>query len=115
LVAGQIAGAVAGALNGATHGPLAILNSGAGSSTGKVPFAADLVFGGSPDFVLASFLNSVNIFTVWYIILLTIGICTLYGIGVWKAAATAGGLWLVVAAFNAIVLTTLRDAFQFQL
>jgi len=109
LVAGRVAGAVAAMVRGAPS------TSAGLHSPYRVPFGIDMLFPSSSDFAVAAFLNSLNVFAVWYIFLLTMGISGLYGIRVWKVALTAVGLWLLVALCNAVVLHALRDAFQFQL
>lgn len=57
-----------------------IYPNGDNESFVRIPFGADMLLSLSHDVVLQMTWNSVNIFSIWYIVILTLGISIFYGI-----------------------------------
>ena len=64
------------------------------------------------DFVLFSLLSSINMFTLWYVLVLTAGIHVLCGFAKRKAFLIVTGVWALTLCCNLGVLALLRDAFH---
>ena len=81
----------------------------------SVPFGLDIFASPSTDFAARTLLNSMNVFTVWYIVILAVGISTLYQFNMVKGLLTAVIAWLMTACVNTGTTIILRDAFHFNL
>ncbi len=64
------------------------------------------------DFIFFSLLGSINIFTLWYVLVLTVGIHVLCGFTKRKAFLIVAGVWAVTLGCNLGVLALLRNAFH---
>jgi len=64
------------------------------------------------DFVLFSLLSSINMFTLWYVLVLTAGIHVLCGFAKRKAFLIVTGAWALTLCCDLAVLALLRDAFH---
>ncbi|HTK81213.1 MAG TPA: YIP1 family protein [Bacteroidota bacterium] len=102
LVLGQVAALVYASLNQA----LAFV---------RIPFGVDQIMPPSADTLVLMALNSVNVFSLWYIVMLAIGVRTLYGISMMKSLITVVAVWSISQIVNVSILWFLRDAFHFQL
>ncbi len=61
---------------------------------------------------LLAFASSVNPFSLWYIVILTAGVQTLYGLRTLQALAGVLVVWALSVLINGAVLLALRDAFH---
>jgi hypothetical protein len=75
----------------------------------------DQIMPPSADTLVLMALNSVNVFSLWYIVILAIGVRTLYGISMMKSLITVVAVWSISQIVNVSILWFLRDAFHFQL
>ncbi|HEV8538388.1 MAG TPA: hypothetical protein VGR15_05620 [Bacteroidota bacterium] len=89
--------------------------TGGGSSFMRIPFGLDMVFGPLADPVKRMALNSVNIFALGYLYLLTTGISVLYGQSKIKSFFPVLAVWSLSVMFNVGIVSLLRDAFSFRL
>ena len=81
----------------------------------KVPFGLDAFFSSPDDVVLLTFLNSFNLFSAWYVVILTAGIHAFYQISLTKSLVTALAGYGFTALFQAATMFALRDAFHFNI
>ena len=89
--------------------------TGGATSFVKVPLGIDMFFSSLPDATVQMTLNSINVFGVWYIVLLTIGISSLYGLSKVKSCITVLAVWCLAVIFNIGVVSLLRDALSLKL
>ena len=81
----------------------------------RIPFGLDMMISQSHDIVLRMALNAINVFSLWYVVILAMGISTFYGISKIKSITTVTGVWVVTQLFSATVISLLRDALHLQL
>ena len=65
--------------------------------------------GGDQSFMIKSLLTSLNIFTLWYILLLTIAVCTLCNVGRMRAIVIVLLAWAFSTMCNLGTLKLLHD------
>lgn len=92
-----------------------IYSGGAESSFLRVPLGLDMIFSPSQNIVVQMALNSVNVFSLWYLVILTMGISGIYGITKTKSAISAAAVWIVGLLSNASILYILRDTLHLNL
>jgi hypothetical protein len=79
------------------------------------PFSALDLFPAVTDYRVFLLLTSLNLFTLWYVGSVTLGLAVLCRCRIWKAFLVAVASWTVSTAFSITVLLLLRNAFQFRL
>jgi hypothetical protein len=80
-----------------------------------VPFSLADLIPGAGDYRLILLLTSLNLFTLWHVGIVTLGLNVLCKCKAWKAFLVAVAAWTVSAAFSIAVLFLLRRAFHFGL
>jgi len=85
----------------------AITSAHAGSV--DAPFSLAGFTGGDQSFIVRSLLTSLNIFTLWQIVLLIIGVSTLSGFGKTKSTLIVLVVWVVSTMFNLGAMKLLQD------
>jgi predicted RND superfamily exporter protein len=86
---------------------LAVTNANAGSVA--VPFSLAGFIGGDQSFIVSSLLTSLNIFTLWQIVLLTIGVSIVCGFGKTKSTLIVLLVWSLSTMFNLGAMKLLQD------
>lgn len=76
--------------------------------------AADLL-PAATDYRVTLLLTSINLFTLWYVGSVTLGLAVLCRCNTWKAFLVAVATWTVSTAFSTTAILLLRNAFQFRL
>jgi hypothetical protein len=104
----QLAGRLAAIVFSLIHG-------GSSGSLFAVPWTLASAFPGERDYRAILLLTSLNLFTLWHVCFLTLGLAVLCTCKVWKAFLVAVTAWTLSAAFSTAVLVLLRSAFQFGL
>jgi Yip1-like protein len=66
-------------------------------------------------FSWSALFNGVNLFQIFYVILLGVGISTITGLRWWKAGMVVVAVWGVSAAGNVALITVLRESMRFRL
>ncbi len=79
------------------------------------PFSSAELFPAVTDYRVILLLTSINLFTLWYMGSVTLGLAVLCRCRIWKAFLVAAASWTVSTAFSITVLLVLRNAFQFRL
>ena len=79
------------------------------------PLGLDLLFPGIVNAASREILNSLNPFTVWYLIFLVGGIIVLYDCKVWKSVVAVVGSWSLTLVFSLGVFKLLMDTYHFRL
>ena len=79
------------------------------------PFSAFDLFPAVSDYRVVLLLTSINLFTLWYVGSVALGLAVLCRCRIWKAFLVAVAAWTVSTAFSITVLLLLRNAFQFRL
>jgi hypothetical protein len=74
------------------------------------PGLALLISGFNPDDKVHILLSSVNIFSIWYLSVLSIGVRKFYDVSIWKAAVWVVALWVLWTLFTTFVAPFLRMA-----
>ena len=92
-----------------------LTRGGASGALLAAPWTLASVFPGEQDYRAILLLTSLNLFTLWYVCFLTLGLAVLCTCKVWKAFLVAVAAWTLSAAFSTAVLVLLRSAFQFGL
>ena len=81
-----------------------------GASSGlSVPFSLAGMAGDHIDFQLHALLNSLNIFTLWYLTLVATGLVSLFELKRWKAAAAVCIIWGLSQLVSIASLSFLRN------
>jgi len=86
---------------------LAVTNANGGSV--DVPFSLAGFIGGDQSFIVRSLLTSLNIFTLWQIVLLTIGVSILSGFGKIRSTLIVLLVWTLSTMFNLGAMKLLQD------
>jgi hypothetical protein len=86
---------------------VAVTNAHAGSV--DVPFSLAGFIGGDQSFIVRSLLTSLNIFTLWQIVLLTIGVSILSGFGKIRSTLIVLLVWTLSTMFNLGAMKLLQD------
>jgi hypothetical protein len=73
------------------------------------------LFSPSQDFLLRTLLATINLFTLWYILVLTAGVSVLCGYSKRKAFLIVAGVWVISVSLNLGVLNQLSQVFHFAL
>jgi hypothetical protein len=81
----------------------------------RVPLGIDMISLPSQDAVVQMALNSVNVFSIWYFVILTMGISLIYGISKTKSVISVGAVWIVEILSNASILYVLRETLHLKL
>ena len=92
-----------------------VYSGGAESSFLRVPLGIDMVFSPSQNVVVQMALNSVNVFSLWYLAVLALGISGICGITKTKSAISVAAVWIVGILSNASILYILRDTLHLNL
>jgi|WetSurMetagenome_2_1015567.scaffolds.fasta_scaffold08364_6 hypothetical protein len=79
------------------------------------PFSAFDLFPAVTDYRVIALLTSLNLFTLWYVGSVTLGLAVLCRCKILKAFLVAVAAWTVSTAFSITVLHLLRNAFQFRI
>jgi hypothetical protein len=74
-----------------------------------VPFSLAGFTGGDQTFIIRSLLTSLNIFTLWQVVLLTIGVSTLSGFGKIRSTLIVLLVWTLSTMFNLGAMKLLQD------
>ena len=77
------------------------------------PFSASWLLPASAMFPLFSLLSSVHIFTLWYTVILTVGIRIFCGVTVRKAVVITVSAWILSVFFEIGILSLLADRLHF--
>ncbi len=93
----------------------AFLTNGSMPPFVQPPFSAAELFPVVADYRVVLLLTSINLFTLWYVGSVTLGLAVLCRCRIWKAFLVAVASWTVSTAFSITVLLLLRNAFQFRL
>jgi hypothetical protein len=83
----------------------------AGSDTFSV--LSGRTFVSSNDFIFSAFLDSVNLFSLLYILLLANGLAVVCKTGKWKALGIVTVVWTVSAVLNVAFLVLMKEEFHF--
>jgi len=92
----------------------ACMASGDAAVSLQPPFSALDLFPAVADYRVILLLTSINLFTLWYVGSVTLGLAVLCRCRIWKAFLVAVAAWTVSTAFSITVLFLLRNAFQFR-
>jgi hypothetical protein len=87
-------------------------------SSGRVaaePFGIGGIVNGQESFAVTSLLTSANLFTLWYLVVLVVGVAILCGFRWRKSCLIIAGAWAVTLSCNIGALTLLREAFHLRL
>jgi len=93
----------------------ASIASGNAALSLQPPFSAFDLFPAVTDYRVILLLTSINLFTLWHVGSVTLGLAVLCRCRSWKAFLVAVAAWTVSTAFSITVLLLLRNAFQFRL
>ncbi len=80
-----------------------------------MPFSAALLVPTEGDYRIQLLLTSLNLITLWYVGLVTVGVAVLCRCKAWKAILVAVAAWTVTTVVSITVLALLRNAFRFGL
>jgi len=84
------------------------------ATTLRIPLpGATWMFSSSQDFLLGTLLTTINLITLWYILVLTAGVSVLCGYSKRKAFLIVAGVWAISVFFNLGVLNLLSQSFHF--
>lgn len=86
---------------------VAVTNAHAGSV--DVPFSLAEFVAGDQSFIVRSLLTSLNIFTLWQIVILTIGVSIVCGFGKTKSTLIVLLVWTLSTMFNLGAMKLLQD------
>ncbi|MBI4548170.1 MAG: YIP1 family protein [Ignavibacteriae bacterium] len=80
-----------------------------------IPLGLDAFVHTHHNFVLLKILNSINLFTFWYLAIVICGVRALYKFRTFKSSVVVLTTWGISTMFNASVLWLLRDKFHFNI
>jgi len=86
-----------------------ILRGAQDGTSMQVPFSVAALVHPRDDFPAIALLNSLNIFTLWYVVVVIVGVSVLTGFRPAKAFLVVFCVWSVSVLFNVAVLTFMRD------
>lgn len=94
------------------HAELILLLSPLAAMLGVPQPGGGWLFAPPQDFLLRTLLTTINLVTLWYILVLTAGVSVLCGYGKRKAFLIVAGVWVISVSLNLGVLNQLSQVFH---